>query len=142
MANYGFETGHYSNIFDDEWIASSPMREFGDNVIWKNNIAYYIDGDENAVTTLKLKLNVNDLENAQEAEDMFIVHCLNLLEQAVSLDAVERMKMRVAKLEDFEADIPFGFVRMSREECVNRMAGVYSRKFEIARGVPCQSDES
>jgi hypothetical protein len=142
MANYGLETGHYSNSFDDEWFASSPMREFGDSVIWKNNIAYYIDGVENAAMTLKLKLNVNDTANAQTAEDMFIVHCLNLLEQAVSLDAVERMKMHVAKLEDFETEIPFGFVRMSRDEWVNRMAGGYSRKFEIARGVTSESSKS
>jgi hypothetical protein len=142
MANYGLETGHYSHSFDDEWFASSPMREFGDNAIWKNNIAYYIEGNESAATTLKLKLNVNDPANPQAAEDMFIVHCLNLLERAVSLDAVERMKMQVARLEDFEADIPFGSIRMTRDEWVNRMAGGYSRKFEITRGGALHDDES
>jgi hypothetical protein len=142
MANYGLETGHYSHSFDDEWFASSPMREFGEGEIWKNNVAYYIDGAENAATTLKLKLNVNDPASAQEAEDMFIVHCLNLLEQAVSLDAVERLKMQVARLDDFEAEIPFGSVRMTRDEWVNRMAGGYSRKFEVARGGARQTAES
>ena len=142
MADFGLDTGHYSNSFDAEWSASSPMREFGDGAIWKNNIAYYIEGVEKAATTLKIKLNVNDLASAHEAEDMFIVYCLNLLEQAVSLDVVERMKMRVAMLDDFEAEIPFGSVRMNRDDWVNRMAGGYSRKFEVARGVVHQNAES
>lgn len=141
MANYGIETGHYSHGFDDEWFASSPMREFGDGVIWKNNIAYYIEGDGNAAAMLKLKLNVNDLASSHEAEDMFMIYCLNLLEQAVSLDAAERLKMLVVRLEDFEADIPFGSVRMTRDEWVKGIPGGYSRKFEIVRGVRNQHEK-
>lgn len=135
MADLGVETGHYNNSFDDEWFASSPMREFGDGGIWRNNIAYYIDGSEQAATTLKIKLNVNDPAAAHEAEDMFIVHALHLLEQAVSVDAVERLKGQVAMLGDFEADIPFGGVRLERETFVGGIKGGYSLTFFVRRGV-------
>ena len=135
MADYGIETGHYHHSFDDEWSASSPMREIGNGVIWKNNIAFYIDGNEHAVTTLKLKLNINDPTNPQEAEDMFIISCMHLLEQSVSLDAVERMKMQIVGLEDFEAEIPFGNVRMTRDNWVGGIKGGYSRKLAVSRGL-------
>lgn len=134
MSDLGVETGHYHSNFDGEWFASSTMREFGNGVIWRNNIAYYIDGSEQSATTLKIKLNVNDPGAAREAEDMFVVHALHLLEQAVSLDAVERLKSLVASLDDFEADIPFGKVTLEREAFVGGIPGGYSRIFSVRRG--------
>lgn len=134
MADLGVETGHYHSSFDADWFASSPMREFGNGAIWRNNMAYYIDGSEQSATTLKIKLNVNDPGEAREADDMFIVHALHLLEQAVSLDAVERLKSQVALLGDFEADIPFGKVRLEREAFVGGVPGGYSRIFSVRRG--------
>lgn len=92
MADLGVQTGYYHQSFDDEWYASSPMREFGNVAVWRNNIAYYIEGSEQAATALKIKLNINEPTQAREAEDVFIVYALHLLEQAVSLDAVERLK--------------------------------------------------
>lgn len=134
MAELGVDTGHYHHSFDNEWFASSPMREIGDGPIWCNNIAYYVEGTEGAATTLKVKLNINDPANCDEAEDMFIVHAMHLLELAVSADAVERLKLRIASLEAFEADIPFGSVALTREAFVGGIEGGYSRKFEVKRG--------
>jgi hypothetical protein len=134
MADLGVETGHYHHSFDGEWFASSPMREFGNGAIWRNNIAYYIDGSEQAANTLKIKLNVNDPSAAREAEDMFVLHSLHLLEQAVSLDAVERLKGLLASLDDFEANIPFGKVTLKREAFDGGIPGGYSRIFRVRRG--------
>lgn len=134
MSELGVDTGHYHHSFDDEWFASSPLREIGNGAIWRNNIAYYIEGTEQTAMTLKLKLNVNDPANRGEAEEMFIVHAMHLLEQAVSADAVERMKLRIALLEAFEADIPFGSVALTHEAFVEGIRGGYSRKFEVSRG--------
>lgn len=38
-----------------------------------------------------------------EAEDMFTVYAMHLLEQAISLDAVERLKIRISTLKKLEA---------------------------------------
>jgi len=70
---------------------------------------------EQAATALKIKLNINDPANYVEAEDMFILHSMHLLEQAVSIDAVERLKLRIASLDQFQANIPFGSVSFARE---------------------------
>lgn len=134
MTGLGVDTGHYNPVFDDEWFASSPVREIGDGPIMPNNLAYYIGGNEHAATALKIKLNVNDPANAGQAEDMFILHALHLLEQAVSFDAVERLKAQIASLKAFDADIPFGSVALTRENYVGGLKGGYSRKFEVKRG--------
>ena len=134
MADLGVQTGHYDHSFDGEWLASSPIHEFGEDAIWQNNIAYYIEGSEQAATVLRIKVNINDPSKADEAEDIFVVHALHLLEQAVSLDAVERLKAVVASLDDFAADIPFGMVTLAREPFVGGIQGGYSRKFIVRRG--------
>lgn len=134
MADLGVSTSHYHHSFDDEWFASSPMRELGTGTIWNDNIAYYVEGSEQAGTVLKIKLNINDPTTAREAEEMFIVHALHLLELAVSLDAVERLKGHVASLDDFASDIPFGRVTLATEPFVGGIPGGYSRKFTIQRG--------
>lgn len=136
LTDVGMETGHYNHRYKDEWGALSPMRELGnsDN-IWRNNIAYYIDGTQHAATVLKVKLNVNVIADRTEAEDMFILHAMHLLGQAVSFNAVERLKMQIASLNDFRADIPFGSVSLT---CENFDGGAikdgYSRIFTVRRG--------
>lgn len=134
MADLGVDTGYYHHSFDDEWFACSPMREIGDGPAFRNNLAYYIEGNEHAATALKIKLNVNDPANSGEAEDMFILHATQLLEQAVSFDAVQRLKLQIASLDAFEADIPFGSVTLTREDFIGGINGGYSRKFEVRRG--------
>jgi hypothetical protein len=139
MSDHGLDTGHYHHSFADGWYASSPMREIGNSVGFPSNIAYYVEGSEHAATTLKIKLNVNDTATAQESEELFAAYCMHLLEQAVSRNAVERMKARIAELEEFEEEIPFGSIEMSRDEFVAGNKGGYSRKFEIRRGTRSQT---
>jgi hypothetical protein len=134
MSDLSFDTGHYHCAYDDEWFASSPMREIGNAFPFANNIAFYVEGSEHAANVVKLKLNVNVPTDPQEAEDHFIVCCMHLLEQAVSLDAVERMKLDIAALRDFGCVIPFGSVLLTREDFVGGIEGGYSRKFEVRRG--------
>lgn len=136
LADVGVETGHYSPRYEDEWGASSPMRELGKgDGIWRNNIAYYIDGTQHAATVLKVKLNVNVTADRTETEDLFVLHAMHLLEQAVSLDAMERLKMQIASLKDFQADIPFGWVSLARENFDGgAIKDGYSRMFTVRRG--------
>jgi hypothetical protein len=139
LTDMGVDTGHYHHSFDGEWFASSPMREIGGSLILRNNIAYYIDGTEQSVTALKVKLNINDPANSQEAENIFILQAMNLLETAVSVDAVERLKTQIASISQFEAVIPFGSVLLRREDYDGGIEGGYSRYFEIMRGKPSRS---
>lgn len=136
LADMGMGTGHYTNRYEDEWGASSPMRELGKgDGIWRNNLAYYVDGTKDAATVLKLKLNVNVISDSTEAEDVFILHAIHLLEQAVSFAAVERLKMQIASLKDFQAIIPFGSVSLAHQDFDGgAIKDGYSRMFTVRRG--------
>jgi hypothetical protein len=133
MAGMSIETGYYHQSFEDEWFAQSPMHELGDGFGLKNNLAYYVNGTEHAVTSVKIKLNVNDPATAEPVENLFVTQAMHLLEQAVSFDAVERLNLQIALLEPFEAKIPFGNVSLTRDE-FSGLKGGYDRIFEIKRG--------
>ncbi|HIH6790324.1 TPA: hypothetical protein ACYRT0_004773, partial [Escherichia coli] len=68
LINEGLGTGFYNLLFEDEWFASSPMKEFGNDLI-PSNIAYYIEGSEDIVTLLKIKVNINNILDSQQACD-------------------------------------------------------------------------
>ena len=133
MAGMSIEAGYYHQGFEDEWIAQSPYREIGDSFGLKNNLAYYVDGTEQVATSVKIKLNVNDPTTAEFADDLFVMQAMHLLEQAVSFDAVERLKFQIASLAPFEAEIPYGTVSLKRDEFIG-IKGGYDRVFEIVRG--------
>ena len=133
MIGMSVETGYYDQSFEDEWAAQSSFCELGDGVGIKNNIAYYVTGTEQVVTSVKIKLNVNDPTAASSADDLFVIQAMHLLEQAVSLDAAERFKLQIASLEQFEAEIPYGSVNLRRDE-FSVTKGGYDRVFEIVRG--------
>lgn len=66
LANEGLSTGFYNRSFEEEWFASSPMKEFSDGII-PDNIAYYVEGSEDVAKVLKLKVNVNDASRTHQA---------------------------------------------------------------------------
>lgn len=108
LADMGVEMGHYNHRYEGEWGALSPPRELDDgHDVWCDNIAYYIEGTELAATVLKIKLYINATSDRTEAEDIFVLYAMHLLEQAVGFEAAERLKMQIALLKDFQADIPF-----------------------------------
>jgi len=70
LRDRGLPTRDYHRSCEAEWYAGSSMLDIGDGII-PNNIAYYIEGTETAVTTLKLKLNINEPSTAAGAEARF-----------------------------------------------------------------------
>lgn len=71
LVQEGFETGFYNRSYDEEWFASSRMVEFGGGLL-ADNIAYYTEGTEDIVNTLKIKVNVNDASRSEEARNKLI----------------------------------------------------------------------
>ncbi|MCA8900387.1 MAG: hypothetical protein KDA53_03985 [Hyphomonas sp.] len=69
LSPFGLTTGDYHES-DGEWFASSPPKEINDGLI-PDNIAYYVEGNENAATVLKLVLNVNTQASPQQSEGYF-----------------------------------------------------------------------
>lgn len=69
LSQEGLVTGHYNKIFD-EWQASSIM-ELGKELI-PDNIAYYVQGTENIANVLKIKLNINDANRSNFAQNKLL----------------------------------------------------------------------
>lgn len=66
LVNEGLGTGFYNRSFEEEWFASSPMKEFSDGII-PDNITYYLEGSEDVAKVLKLIVNVNDASRTHQA---------------------------------------------------------------------------
>ncbi|MEO9598910.1 hypothetical protein [Parasphingorhabdus sp.] len=92
--------GNYCHYIGDDWGVSSNMFEIGDSP-WKNNVAYYVDGNEIAATKLTLTLNVNALGEAQEAEQLFCDMCAVLLFRAMPEAELSDVDGHIEKLMEF-----------------------------------------
>ena len=68
-----------------EWFSCSKLVELGSG-LFPNNIAYYLNGNDRAVKSLKLRLNVNDPEHAKEAHTKLLSSADLLVREALGLD--------------------------------------------------------
>ena len=84
LKEQGLPTRPYHRSYEDEWFAASDYLEIGNGFGLKNNLAYYLNGSEHAVSELKLKLHINEPDKPDEAEHRFRELGLILLSQALS----------------------------------------------------------
>jgi len=129
LASKGFITGYYHSLYD-EWFAQSQYVEIGDGIL-TNNIAYYINGDENTAKHLKLVMNVNNLEAENETRQCFFDACFELYKYAI---AEEIPQCLVKSLEENNTDqlvVGQHDIRVTKEDFINMRNNGYSVKFEI-----------
>lgn len=126
----GLPTRDYHRSFEDEWFAGSGYLELGGGII-ANNMAYYLNGNENAVTELKLKLNINSPAEPVEAETRFREICRILLAQALGESAAQIVMGKILALEDFNTNLAGKSVALSKEEWHGGIKGGYSRGLVI-----------
>jgi len=82
LASKSVSTGLYKPVFEDEWHACSPYIKL-DNSFLANNIAYYISGNKNEATSLKLVANIHNPGLSTEAISMFLQYAQVLYENAI-----------------------------------------------------------
>ena len=99
MLNEGLETGYYHPTVPEEWFASSPFIELGNDLI-PNNISYYVDGNESTAKSLKLMLNVYSRESAIMAHSKLLSSARALLKAALDLDVSSDMEAAIMKGEN------------------------------------------
>lgn len=88
LADHEVSVGDYHEQYG-EWFASAPYLEIGDEILLKDNIAYYLNGHRKAVTSLKLVLNVNNPQNGKASESQFFEVAKTLYKRAVSEDVAD-----------------------------------------------------
>lgn len=64
----GLNTRFYTHYYEDEWGASSDYLDLNDDEIVSNRIAYYVTGNQEIATSLKLCLSVNAPKHADSAK--------------------------------------------------------------------------
>lgn len=70
LKEYELETDRYHPLGEEFWWAQSKPLNLEEDIL-PNNAMYYIEGNESAVTSLKLKLYINNPDNADIAEDIW-----------------------------------------------------------------------
>ena len=80
LKSHGFKNSPYHPTLN-EWFSSSNYVEVGEGV-FKNNIAYYVEGNSFAASTLKLILNMNNADEERNALLCFQKYALELYNKA------------------------------------------------------------
>lgn len=124
----GLATNDYHRSFES-WWASTPLVEIGDDP-FPDNIAYYIEGDEETVKQVRLKLNVNSPDGGKEAERRFYDLSWRLLAIAVSDRARDQLSPLIGANDTLNEIVDGSRVRLVRDEFTG-IRGGYSRMLII-----------
>lgn len=124
LAKNGLKTGYYNRLYDDEWFSSSNYLELGDGIL-SNNIAYYVSGSRTAVTSLKLKLNVNEPDDEEAAIVQFVELAEVLLKNALSANVSTNLGELIRDGKLAETEIAGRVVSVRREDWHRGKTGQY-----------------
>ena len=130
----GIETGYYNPIDPlepSEWFSCSKLIEIGSG-LFINNIAYYLNGNESAVNSLKLKLNVNDPKHAEEAHAKLLTSADILAREALGLDLRDMLSQAIITGHEGELDGPNFKITFTKSEWPNHTYGGYDIGVEVS----------
>jgi len=130
LSKKNVQTGDYHPVAGGEWFSGSSYIEIGDD-LFKNNIAYYIEGNSVAAVTLKLVMNINTLESAKSSHKIFLSYAKTLYLQALGKSVDKDLEK--ALLEGNEMQIEKDRKKINLTKNVwgeTRMAG-YSMRFVL-----------
>lgn len=130
LADHGLRTGYYQPAFDDEWSSSAPYKNLGVGIL-PNNVAYYIDGNRDAATALRLVLNMNEPAVAAEALAEFAALAGVLHKAALNADMPKQFALAIPLAAS--ASAPAGDKRISikKEMWADKASGKYTLEFSI-----------
>lgn len=95
LKTHGFKNSPYHPTLD-EWFSGSNYVEIGEG-LFKNNVAYYVEGNSFAATTLKLVLNMNNTEEENEALRAFLKFGKELYYKALNSELSKDLQVAILK---------------------------------------------
>ncbi len=134
LISEGIETGFYNPVDPmepSEWFCCSKLVEFGSG-LFPNNIAYYLNGNDRAVNSLRLKLNVNDPEHAEEAHTKLLSSADTLAREALGLDLRDILSQAIIFGQEGTLDGPDFKITFTKTEWPNHAFGGYDLSVEIS----------
>jgi hypothetical protein len=129
LFSQGFQTGYYHESYDG-WNACSPMIEIGQG-LFPNNIAYYVDGNEKSAKSLKVKVNINDKEESNQANAKLLEAAKRLYKAALNSEFPVWLEEAIIKGNQVEEEIDCFKVSYQKEEWPNHRYGGYHLIFTI-----------
>lgn len=129
LAAFELPAGDYHRIDNDQWWASSLVKELDTAAILPDNIAYYIEGDKTAAKRIIVKLHVNDRQTGAASDFEFRKICSALLDIiAESIPHAQQEKILQSDTIDVEA--AGRRIRLRKEDFLNPSQG-YSRTMTV-----------
>jgi len=136
LKRVGIATGFYHPSYENEWMACSEYVKL-DGGILANNIAYYLEGNANVVTKLKLTLNIYNKQHEEVATSKFQVAAKLLYESALMKRIPDKVYKTILLGRNFE------MVAGNRKIIINRQkwTGHETDRFTISIEI-CVIEES
>lgn len=134
LLSEGIETGFYNPIDPmepSEWFSCSKLVEIGSG-LFPNNIAYYLNGNERAVASLKLKLNINDPGHADEAHAKLLSSADTLVREALGLDLRDMLSQAIVSGQGGALDRANFKIMFTKSEWPNLASGGYDLGVEVS----------
>ncbi|MFB2735238.1 hypothetical protein [Shewanella mangrovisoli] len=131
LVNKGLSTGFYNKLFEENWLASSPMEEFSDGIV-QDNIAYYVEGSEDVAKTLKIKVNVNDASRAQQACEKLEAVAETLSISSLNRPLSEDMKRAISGCNSYSEKVENKTTELIIEHWQNHKFNGFELKFLIS----------
>jgi hypothetical protein len=131
LVNEGLNTGFYNRSLEEDWFASSPMKEFSDDII-PDNITYYVEGSEHVAKVLKLKVNVNDASRTNLACKKLDVMAEALSMSSLSLPLSDEMKSAISSCNSYSEKVEDKIISLVVEHWPNHKFNGFDLKLMIS----------
>lgn len=92
LVNKGFKTNDYHFSYDT-WLSCSEMVEIGDDSFLRDNITYYIYGNEHLVNKLKLRIHINQIPISEISKNTINDLTIELLSKSVGMSSFDINKL-------------------------------------------------
>lgn len=116
LADEGLLIKEYKQLFElSQWSGSSPYLSIGDGSM-PNTIGYYVTGTAEAVTRLRLTLNVNDPVDTTQVYDRFAELGRALINKSISSQIAEKLFSSSDRVEEFEMNDRNAVITLTRED--------------------------
>lgn len=130
----GLQTGGYKRSgTEDDFFCCSPYKDLNHESPLPNNIAYYAEGDAEEVNRLKLVLNVNEPQRAEEAHRTLLTYSNELTRKALGEDLSSKMQEAILVGHPEAYTVGDLFVELKREAWPTGRG--YEMKFIITQPV-------
>ncbi len=130
LVDVGIVTGNYNKQYG-EWSASSSMITIGDGML-PDNIAYYVDGTEEAANQLKIKLNVNNEENRNESHGRLLEASKLLFSTAINENLPATFIAGILNGVSTKGEVGNFLISLDKDLWHNKSLSGYNMKFVIS----------